>query len=188
MTAIERLATKLFNDVCDTCEYTLLASPNNRYVFYVNLILHTSDRCSENGIIMALQSIENVYAARKEIVNTPNGTSVVTLNVAVSDAFNETYKWYVFEDNYRCHVMTRLNQKYACPYVLENDNATEMYAAEGIALNDIADVVTSTDGKRMYRMCLSDIAIKNVATQTGNKLKMVITVALVLLIGLIILT
>jgi len=186
MTKIERLVRKLLETedvhVCDTCKYMLFASPNNSYVFYVNLILHTSDRCSENGIIMALQSIEKMYAAHKETVNTHNGTSILTLNIAVSDAINETYKLLTFNRYYNCNVMTRLNQKYACPYILENDNATEMYAAEGIALSNIADVVTSTDGKRMYRMCLSDITIKNVATQTGNTLTLVLAAPLLLFI------
>jgi len=80
--------------------------------------------------------------------------------------------------------MTRLYPKYACPYILENDNATQLYAENGIALNETADMVTSTDGTTMYRICLSDIAIKNAATQMGNKLKWVITVALALFIGI----
>ena len=181
-----RLTKKVLKivDACDACEYSLIPSPNNSYVFYVNLILHTSDRCSENDIITALQNIEKVYAARKQIVNTVNGTSVVTLNVAVSDDVNETYQWYRIHDNYRCNVMARLNQKYACPYILENYNATEMYAANGIDMDDIADTVTSSDETKMYRVCLSDIAIKNAATKTCMKFNLVIAGALVLLKGL----
>jgi len=171
-------------DTCGVCSFRLIAIPKKKCVFYVNLILHTSDRCSENDIITALQNIEKVYAARKQIVNTVNGTSVVTLNVAVSDDVNETYRWYRIHDNYRCNVMARLNQKYACPYILENDNATEMYAANGIEMDDIADTVTSSDETKMYRVCLSDIAIKNAATKTCMKFNLVIAGALVLLKGL----
>ena len=172
-------------DTCDICSLTFTPSPIYSYVYYANLVLHTSDRCRESGIVTLLQGIEKVYAEHTESIETDNGTSVVTLNVAVSEDLNSSSSRgrYPIILNYGCNVMTRLNQKYACPYILENDNATDMYAAAGIALNDIADMVTSPDGTKMYRVCLTDITIKNAATQIGNKLKWVITVALALFIG-----
>ena len=188
LTKIEKLIRKLLGkvDTCDICSLSFTASPINSYVYYANLVLHTSDRCRESDIVNLLQSIEKVYAEYTEIVNAHNGASVFTLNVAVSEDLNSSSSrgWYPIIVNYDCKVMTRLNQNYACPYILENDNATEMYEENGIALNAIADMVTSTDGTRTYRVCLSEIAIKNVATQIGNKLKWVITVALALFIGI----
>ena len=184
VTQIKTLIEKLLKivDTCNACRLSFTASPKYSYVYYVYLVLHTSDRCSENGIIMALQSIEKMYTAHTEIVNTQNGTSLVTLNVTLSDGIKEK-KWFIIKDNYLCNVMTRLNQKYACPYILENDNDTQIYKENDIDLSDIADVVTSTNGTRNYRVCLSDITIKNDATQTGYTLKLILIAPLVIFIG-----
>ena len=167
---------------CELCRFVLKASPNDSDRFYIVLSLHTSKRCGANVIIDVLNHIEKVYASHGIRLDPGTSSSILTMSVTVEDNYDNTFRSYQLSTGYRCTVMAQLNKKYACPYVLERQNATDVYAAKGVVLKDIADNVTSANDSPMYRICLSDITVRNAATQASNLLPWATALMLLMLL------